>query len=147
MKLIGVAGQIASGKDELSNYLVAKFNNDNFPGPLWHRVAFATGLKTVMADAFGVSFSFMEEWKRKDEIPPDYEMTVRASLQLIGEFFRKIKPTVWIDLALKGNSNKVISDCRYINEAKEIKKRGGINVLLYRPGFENNIDHPLLKTV
>lgn len=134
--LVGIAGQIAAGKDELSNYLVAKLGLD------WHRVAFATGLKTVMADAFGVSLAFMEEWKRKDEIPTDYLMTVRESLQLIGEFFRKIKPTVWIDLALKGNSSKIISDVRYINEAKAIKKRGGINVLLYRPGFENNINHP-----
>lgn len=165
MNLIGVAGQMSSGKDAFSSYLVDKLNEevykrflDNLAGgksveenlwncrrstdPLWTRVAFADGIKKLMSDIFDVDVDFIEKWKRKDELPPDYLMTVRQALQFIGDGFRQIKPLVWIDLALRYNTPKVVSDCRYINELKAIKDKGGINILLYRPGFENDIDHP-----
>ncbi|MFZ5156257.1 hypothetical protein ACOY6P_24295, partial [Enterobacter hormaechei] len=36
----------------------------------------------------------------------------------------------------------VISDSRYINEAKAVKAKDGIMVVLYRPGFLNDDPNP-----
>jgi hypothetical protein len=36
----------------------------------------------------------------------------------------------------------VISDGRYLNEAKMVKEQDGVSVLLWRPGFENNDSNP-----
>lgn len=165
IKIIGIAGQLNTGKDVFSNYLLEKLNEevykrflDNLAGgesveenlwnccrstdPLWTRIAFADGIKKLMADIFELDVDFIEIWKRKEEPPPDYLMTIRQALQFIGDGFRKIKSSVWIDLTLKYDTPKIISDVRYINEFKAIKDKGGINILLYRPGFENYVNHP-----
>jgi hypothetical protein len=50
-----------------------------------------------------------------------------------------MQPSVWVDYAIKNNKrDSCYMDGRYINELKRIKEEGGINVLLYRPGFEND---------
>jgi len=150
-KIIGVCGQLASGKDSVTNYLVKRLNNtvdglyvhDFGLGPLpWIRVGFADAVKRVFMDAFGVSWDFIEEWKRKDEIPPEFDLNVRKGLQHIGDGFRKIQNDVWIRKALRTPNPIVISDCRYLNEAKVIVEHGGFNILLYRPGYENNDPNP-----
>lgn len=137
MKLIGCFGQLASGKDELCNYLVKSLNN-RASCSIWQRKAFATAVKQVFCDAFGVDFDFIEEWKRKSEIPPGMKKPVRQGLQFIGDGFRQIQDDIWIEKALKDDGYYCISDGRYINEAKMIKKKGGINILLYRPGYLND---------
>jgi hypothetical protein len=70
--------------------------------------------------------------------PPGYLQTVRKALQFIGDGFRNIRADVWIELALRDPSPVIISDGRYINEARAAKKRGGVNVVVWRPGFEND---------
>ncbi len=163
MKLVSVAGQINSGKDVFSDKLVNQCNALAFQGfmvdfnigkgyQLWTKVAFGDGLKKIMMDAFGVNLDFIEEWKRRPDVPPDYLMTIREALQFIGDNFRKIKPTVWVDLALNKFPPEmssdgvlpplVVSDVRYLNEARAVKDRGGISILLWRPGYENDTNHP-----
>jgi hypothetical protein len=38
--------------------------------------------------------------------------------------------------AVQGNS--IISDGRYINEGRAIYNQGGVNILVWRPGYEND---------
>lgn len=145
MRIVGLGSQLANGKDTVANYLVEKFNRVRGGDGTWKRIAFANAVKQIYMDAFGKSFEFIEEWKRKDQIPEGMDMTVRQSLQLIGDGFRKIQGDVWIQTALRNvgpNDNVVISDSRYINEAKQIKRKGGYTVLLWRPGFENDDPNP-----
>jgi hypothetical protein len=64
-------------------------------------------------------------------------------LQFIGDGFRQIVPDIWIDIALRDSSRQLVfSDCRYINEAKHIRMREGINVILYRPNYINDDPNP-----
>jgi len=140
---ICIFGQLASAKDTVANYLVEKLNNDTlYPEDKWQRIGFADALKKVFMSSFDVTWDFIEEWKRKDEVPPDFDLNIRKSLQQIGDGFRKIQSDVWIRTALRNKFNMVISDGRYLNEAKMVKEQGGISVLLWRPGFENNDPNP-----
>ena len=44
-------------------------------------------------------------------------MNIRDSLVNIGDRFREICPTVWMDNVIKDSKNKIITDVRYPNEA------------------------------
>jgi len=130
-KVIGLAGQMRNGKDVISDYVGEKLD--------WNRGAFAQSVKHVFMDTFDVSWEFIEEWKVKDEVPPGFNMPVRQGLQFIGDGFRKIQSTIWLDILfrkLKGST--VISDIRYINELEKVIDEDGITVLVYRPGFLND---------
>jgi hypothetical protein len=70
------------------------------------------------------------------------KMPVRQALQFIGDGFRQIVPDIWIDIALRSDRNMILSDSRYINEAKAVKQRDGKVFLMYRPGFLNDDPNP-----
>ena len=156
MHLIGVASQLGNGKDKLCDHLV-KVLNDKLPSnpqyieakdaysyPVyWQRSAFANAVKDVFETSFGVDRDFTEKWKRIEDAPPGMLQNVRKSLQFIGDGFREIRDEIWIEIALRNESKKlIISDSRYINEAKAIKAKGGITVVLYRPGHLNDDPNP-----
>jgi hypothetical protein len=138
--VIGVAGQLRNGKDEIADYLQLKLDG--------HRTAFATGVKTVFCEAFGKDLDWVEKWKVIDEPPPGFNMNVRKILQMIGDGFRKAQDSIWVDRCfadftfLFGESFNpcpiIISDTRYVNELKRVREAGGINILVYRPGYLNN---------
>lgn len=133
VELIGVSGQMQNGKDTLADYLKLKLNGN------WKRVAFAKNVKQIFIDYFGVDAQFIEKWKVIDENPPKFKKSVRKSLQFIGDGFREILDNIWIDKLFNTETYPIIiSDCRYINELKEIRNRGGLNILIWRPGMENN---------
>jgi hypothetical protein len=147
-QIIGIASQFAGGKDTIANYLVKKLNNEvegihdfGLGPPKWSRVGFADAVKRVFMDTFGVDWDFIETWKRKDEIPPGFNQNVRKSLQFIGDGFRQIQSDIWIKTALK-RDKIILSDVRYINEAKIIKESGGIVVVVWRKGHENDDPNP-----
>jgi hypothetical protein len=132
-KIIGVAGQMRSGKDTIADHIVEKFSNS------WRRVAFATGVKRVYSENFDKDYDFIEEWKVKSDTPDGFSKTVRQSLQFIGDGFRQINPNIWIDLLFRKEVPPyVVSDVRYINECRQVKEHGGFTVLVWRPDFEND---------
>jgi len=130
MLVIGVAGQAQMGKDTLADYLCEKLNETN--AVQWTRSAFAQGVKDVYSNTFDVSREFIEEWKTKDEVPPGFDMTVRKGLQFIGDGFRTIRSSVWVDQPFKTTTPKIISDVRYPNEFLRVRKEGGLNIIVGR---------------
>jgi hypothetical protein len=131
MQVIALASQAQNGKDTVSNYLAKKIG--------FNRTAFALAVKNVFCEAFGVDMQFIEEWKVRNECPPGFEMPVRKALQFIGDGFRQIQGSIWVDIAFRGMLDRtVISDCRYPNELKRVHNEGGVNILLWRQGHENN---------
>lgn len=139
-KLIAFGGQAINGKDTLADYIYDKLGLCE-----WERNAFAKGVKEIYMDGFGVDNKFIDTWKRRDENPPGFDMSCRKALQFIGDGFRQIKANIWIDKLLakiEGEGGIIISDERYVNEAKAIKDKGGINILIYRPGYENADPNP-----
>jgi len=142
MKIIGVTGQLANGKDVFCDHLAQCLNKKSHK-IIWDRGAFANAVKDTFCQAFGVDKNFIEKWKRIPEAPSGFLMPIRQCLQFIGDGYRKIRSEIWIEIALRDNGkNLIISDGRYVNEAKAIKERGGIMFLLYRSGFLNDDPNP-----
>lgn len=120
-----------NGKSCFGSYLAKKLG--------WEEAAFALAVKNIFCNSFGLDMDFIEEWKVKSEIPEGMLKPVRQSLQFIGQGFREIKPSVWVDIALKDETKKLVfEDGRYFSEAKSVKEKGGINIVLFRPGFLND---------
>lgn len=140
LSLIAAHGQAGMGKDTLCDYIAKKLNKGKKKD--WIRSAFANAVKDVFCQSFGYTRDFVEEWKRKDEVPAGLKVTVRQALQKIGDGFREINPEIWIDLALRNSGKLIISDGRYINEAKKVKESNGVNILIYRTGHLNNDPNP-----
>jgi len=137
--IIGLFGQAACGKDTIANILTPRlWQYIDYEKPLVRKVAFAYNVKKIFCDYFDVDMDFIEQWKRNPEPPPGFLMNVRQSLQMIGDGFRKIKSSIWIDKVIDKVANVVITDGRYLNEANTIKQKGGINILVNRPSHRNN---------
>jgi hypothetical protein len=129
--IIGVFGQLRNGKDTIADYVAYRLK--------WERSALAKSVKQIFMDTFEKTPEWLEEWKVKPESPPGFGQSVRKSLQFIGDGFRQIKGDIWIDLCFRNLKNPtVISDGRYINEFSKINEVGGVTILVWRPGFEND---------
>jgi len=147
MKIIGVASQAQHGKSRLAERLAAKLNRqEGFS--CWKQLGFADEVKRVFCDSFGVDLEFLEKWKVNPEVPPGFDCPIRRGLQLIGDGFRNIRDTIWIDLVFKHNIPMIIGDVRYPNEFFGIKKRGGLNILIGRPdrvNYDSNSSEALIR--
>jgi len=141
MKIIGISGQMAYGKDELADCLAAHYKKEK--NMEWIKRGMAVPVKETFCKMFDVDIDFIEKWKRNPEPPPGFKKNVRDSLQFIGDGARSIDPYVWIKKMVEfaeDNSEKniIVPDCRYFNEAELIKNKKGFTILVYRPGYLND---------
>lgn len=138
MFIIGVAGQKQNGKDTLADYLRAKLN-DRMGEEFWTRSAFAKAVKEIFCSTFNKDPYFVEKWKVREDAPPDLDKTVRQALQFIGDGFRQIKGSIWIDIMFRDKKTpRIVSDCRYVNELRAVKQHGGFVILVVRPDMIND---------
>ena len=126
-----VAGQMRSGKNVVGDNICTRLG--------YSHSSFAKPVKDIFCRAFGVDLDFVEAWKVKDQPPPGFDKPVRQALQFIGDGFRGISPDVWVDYAFANSPPKsCFTDGRYVNELRKIRSYGGINILLWRPNYEND---------
>ena len=147
MYVIGCAAQAQNGKDTVADRLCEKLNElpDRI---LWTRASYGDKVKQTYCDAFGVDRAFVEKWKTIEEAPPGFEMPVRKGLQFIGDGFRAIRNTIWIDHVFRDNRPKIISDNRYLNESQRVRDVGGVNILIGRPdkiNYDPNLSEAELR--
>ena len=140
--IIGICGFIGSGKDTIADYLV------NLHG--FRRESFANSLKDAVSQVFGWDRTMLEgrtkqarEWR--EQVDPWWaerlgmpNLTPRWVLQYWGtDVCRKtFHDDIWIaSLENKLRNSRddiVISDCRFPNEIKSIKRAGGVVVRVMR---------------
>ena len=140
--IVGVAGFIGSGKDTIADYLIT------FKG--FRRMSYAEPLKDAVASIFGWDRELLEgttkysrEWR--DTVDNWWaerldikHLTPRWVLQQWGTEVgrRAFHDDIWIaSVENKLRSIKddiVISDCRFPNELKSVKRAGGITIRVMR---------------
>lgn len=139
---LGLSGQKRSGKDTV--YEIIKDTLDSELNTSFKRIGFADNVKKVLClfhyqdesgESCPVTPKFIEEQKINSHYIPDgWEMDVRSALINIGDRFRDICPTVWMDMVLKQQTDKIVPDVRYPNEAQNIYKDSkGLVIRIIRP--------------
>jgi hypothetical protein len=134
--IIGITGHYGAGKDTVAEIVISLLHRPLNP---WCRIAFADVIKKHVAQKIGVTIEALEKLKK--------EPTIRKLLQEAGDSGKRENPDYWIrqlDAQLLTNeslgihNNYVISDLRFLNEAKWIRetfKRTGKIIRVERPGF------------
>ena len=143
--IIAICGRKFSGKSTVANLL---HNATGYPV-----VSFADKLKDITCVLSGCTREQLEDYDFKEnELVPDYlrpyclnaeKPTFRAFLQHFGsEVMRGVNDDIWIDCTLSNcEENVIVSDCRFPNEAKAVKARGGIVIKVVRPDAQAKDSH------
>ena len=161
--IIGISGYSGSGKD-LVGTIIQEISLNK-----WHIKKWAGKLKTIASILTGIPVENFEdqefkktllgpEWGTVKNIPlngvPAFAdmqfnslITVRDFLQKLGtEAIRdSLHENTWVNATMidyTAESNWIITDTRFPNEAEAIKKAGGIVVRINRPGVQPINPHP-----
>ncbi len=118
--LLGISGKINSGKSTLAEMVHERL-------PDYDRVAFADVLKKTAALLTGDIRQWDHEGKNRTNL---FGITNGQLQQRLAGLREIIHPDVYVLACLSGRVNAIVSDCRYPNEARYIKARGGLLVRL-----------------
>lgn len=125
MILIGVIGFKKSGKDTFADYLVSQYG--------FKKYAFADPVKDICQVMFQLEQQQLHDPDKKEMIDPRWMMSPRQMMQKIGTDMVRtmLGDDFWVHhMDLKVCKEKaqriVISDVRFINEAKWIKDNHGV---------------------
>lgn len=129
----------------------------------WEIRKFAGKLKDIASHLTGIDTEKFEDQEfKKTQLGPEWGMTVRDLLQKLGTDAMRmgLHPDVWVNALMADYIGKqtcncdkecrcmfempnwIITDCRFINEAKAVKEKGGIIIRVDRPGYGPINDHP-----
>jgi len=139
--ILAFSGRKQSGKDTSANFLL-----DLAPDKV-KLYSFAYQLKRVAHEVFGLTKE--QCWgnnESKDEFVEHVGMTARQLMQRIGDVFRKIDPDVWVKSCLNQIKAEklpfaIITDCRFPNEVRAVKKAGGKVIRFTRAPFADQDNH------
>lgn len=124
--IIGISGKIGSGKDTLAD-IILRLN------PAFEKKSYAYKLKKTGAFLTGTEEELWFTQEGKNIYLEEWGMTIGQFQQKLGtEAIREgLHNEAWILSLfgdLKPNSNWVIADMRFKNEADAVKKRGGFTI-------------------
>lgn len=143
--IIGISGHKFSGKSTVARLLSEATG--------YEVRSFADKLKDVCCVLSGCTREDLENYDFKEnKLVPEYlkpyclnaqKPTFRAFLQHFGtDIMRSFSDNIWIDSTLGNDSdNVIVSDVRFLNEAKAIKDRGGIVIKVVRGGVVASDKH------
>ncbi len=150
--LVGIAGRKRAGKDTAADALVWGLD--------FERMALADPLKAAAREIFGLSWE-QTDGGLKETVDPRWAATPRQILQRLGtEGVREgfggamVKAGQWspedaaqtwvraLMVRAEGHPRVVVPDVRFANEAEAILSRGGLLLVVHRPGLLDADDHP-----
>jgi broad specificity phosphatase PhoE len=142
---IAFNGAKESGKSTACKYLERKYDAKI--------IAFASPLKSVVAEAFGLDVRDLHDPEKKRSVLPEFGVTPRQLLQVVGtELFRKeliaklpelgakLGMSIWAYRTLctirATSGNIAVEDLRFDDEARLVKAEGFLRVKIVRPGLK-----------
>lgn len=139
MLIVAFGHRKRTGKDTAAKLLFAHLKRLQ-PSLRVERVSFAGKLKEVAYDLFKwgglqpAEFYDSDEFAGRREVElPQIGKTPRQIWIEVGSLMRQIHPDVWIKNALYAFADVlIVSDLRYLNEAEEIARRGGLRYKVVR---------------
>lgn len=142
--LIALAGNMGCGKNTVAKMIIEE---QALHCKDWAEYAFATPMKEACRDIFGFTQEQLygpsearnapdARYTRPDGTP----LTPRYALQTMGtEWGRNCDPDLWVKAGLRQvkklleyHHGVVITDCRFVNEAKAVRAAGGRVWRIYR---------------
>src|SRR5690606_8444856 len=125
--LIGLSGKIGSGKTTLAKYLCEQLG--------YEKKSFATKLREVAGLIGGFDPLESHTVQEKEMMVPGWNLNRGRMLQLVGtDMVRTFNDEAWIYALLNDYHENmdawIIDDVRFKNEARAIKRLGGIVVRL-----------------
>lgn len=135
MLLIGLTGKMRCGKDTFASVFIEQG---------YERLAFADELKNICMKEYG--FTYEQMYVDKEQIYERYGKSPREILQETGDYYRNLDEDFFakiIEKKIQENKHKkyIITDCRYPNEYRMIKRNGGYIVSILRENFIVNNGH------
>ncbi len=146
MKIIAFGYKKGSGKDT-----AGKFLSTHLKITAGHlkvkQISFAAKLKDISHQLYGWAgirpgVYYETHWERKEKVLPKLGLSPRDIWISIGNKMREVYSDVWINFALHGVDADIliISDLRFINEAKAILKADGWLAEILRDGIPKGTD-------
>ena len=148
--LIGITGHKQSGKDTVANYLANKYQ--------FKQYAFANPLKNIARCSFNLTEEQLNG-KEKEMKDSYWGYTPRYIMQIIGDLMRndltKYMPELKSDFFVKcfqheyqlsQSNNFVVSDVRFMNEAKIVSESGGMIIKVIRKTADEVKDQHISET-
>lgn len=135
--ILAVSGFSRAGKDSIGQILAERhgFERRSFADPL---KALAVEINPIVSySGVHVGLAPLVEGRGWEWVKDNVPMS-RVFLQRLGAGIRGIDEKFWIKPAFKGlrsSSDVVFTDCRYVNEAREVHYNGGKVIRVERPGF------------
>lgn len=163
MEIYGICGAKYAGKDTFARML----------GPSFTGTSFAYKLKLICSKVFSLSMDLFENPDLKESsISPifidnyltDLEAVVgfsleyqgltantpRELLQYVGtQYIRSVRDSYWIDLwseCVQAYPKAVVTDLRFVNEAKAVRNLGGKIIKIVRVDSSTNSDSHVSET-
>jgi len=162
--IIGLCGKKQTGKSS-SYKFIEKISGDRYSVD---KLSFASKLKNLTADVFGVDFEMLVGTDEEKDSPtylkwhdvgphiksdfygpvfsePENKyVTHRELLQLVGtNLFRAVRQNIWVECLQRSIKEStadiiIIDDARFPNELEALKNSGGTLVKLYRNTYSPN---------
>jgi hypothetical protein len=138
--IIGLVGKKQVGKDTVAQYLVHYYD--------FIQHAFAAPLKKACQVLFLLESEQLHVNRLKEQEDPRWGKSPRQMMQLVGtDLFRQhvdqdfwVKHMeYWLDKHMTTDTNIVISDVRFQNEADLIRQKGGVLWMIKRDTFEQDV--------
>ena len=155
--LIGITGKLGAGKTFSSKILIDYFNAQNFEYlnsyPRSEICSLGDTMKNMAKIMFPIWTDKHTKGLLKEVVDPEYDISPRKVLQIIGKGMLEIRDSIWSDLLFSrlkatdtnwNDLNKliVVDDIRYHHDMKAIKQRQGIMVGVI-PTKTSNVDNEI----
>lgn len=142
--IVGLIGKMSSGKDTVARFLVKQgFTEYKHTTALTQFLLLLDPIVTSGMTHYSTVFNFNGYEASKRNFV-EVRRLQRSTGQGVRDFFG---PDLWVQklweqIDLEGKDNVVISDCRYPNEALEVRNSGGYMVKIVRDSVETEDPHP-----